>query len=92
MLSERSGGDGERWTAKPHWNTVYDDIIGHSELVSRSALPVRRYDAAGLGEELGPGFTLIKTVPDVHRTRPGGCNHSRIAGFAADLLRSRGTN
>ena len=33
-----------------------------------SGLPVRRYDARSLTRELGPGFTLLKSVPEAHRT------------------------
>ena len=36
-----------------------------------SGLPVCRYDAAGLGAELGEEFTLVETVPDAHRTPTG---------------------
>lgn len=36
-----------------------------------SGLPVRRYDAAGLAAELGPGFDLAETWREVHVT-PGG--------------------
>jgi SAM-dependent methyltransferase len=36
-----------------------------------SGLPVRRYDAAGIGAELGDMFTLMETIGDAHRT-PGG--------------------
>jgi SAM-dependent methyltransferase len=33
-----------------------------------SGLPVRRYDTGLLGAALGDGFTLIKSVPEVHQT------------------------
>ena len=33
-----------------------------------SGLPVCRYDAVGLGAELGRGFTLVETVAEAHRT------------------------
>lgn len=36
-----------------------------------SGLPVCRYDAAGIGAELGEGFTLVETVADAHRTPTG---------------------
>jgi len=36
-----------------------------------SGLPVRRYDACGIGAELGEGFTLMDTVSEAHRTPTG---------------------
>jgi SAM-dependent methyltransferase len=33
-----------------------------------SGLPVRRYDAALLSAELGEGFRLVKSVPEIHHT------------------------
>lgn len=36
-----------------------------------SGLPVKRYDAAGLGDQLGPGFTLVEGSYEPHLT-PGG--------------------
>lgn len=36
-----------------------------------SGLPVRRYDAAGIGAELGPGFTLVDVVAEAHHTPAG---------------------
>ncbi len=44
-----------------------------------SGLPVCRYDAAGIGAELGEGFTLIETVAETHRT-PTGAVQSFIYG------------
>jgi len=45
-----------------------------------SGLLVCRYDAAGIGAELGEGFTLVETVADAHRTPTGAVqsfNYSR---------------
>ncbi|OFV92575.1 MAG: SAM-dependent methyltransferase [Acidobacteria bacterium RIFCSPLOWO2_02_FULL_64_15] len=36
-----------------------------------SGLPVMRYSAEGLAAELGPGFTLLETVNEDHRTPAG---------------------
>jgi len=36
-----------------------------------SGLPVCRYDAAGIGAELGAEFTVVETVADAHRTPTG---------------------
>jgi SAM-dependent methyltransferase len=36
-----------------------------------SGLPVCRYDAAGIGAELGDGFALVEDVPESHRTPAG---------------------
>ena len=44
-----------------------------------SGLPVRRYDAAGIGAELGEMFTLVETIADQHRT-PGGTQQSFTYG------------
>jgi SAM-dependent methyltransferase len=50
-----------------------------------SGLPVCRYDAAGLGAQLGAGFTLAEAVPHAHRT-PAGAVQSFIYGrFVRDL-------
>jgi SAM-dependent methyltransferase len=45
-----------------------------------SGLPVCRYDEAGLGAELGQGFTPVETVADAHRTPSGAVQSS---GFTA---------
>ena len=44
-----------------------------------SGLPVRRYDAAGIGAELGEDFTLVEALADAHRT-PTGAVQSFIYG------------
>jgi 2-polyprenyl-3-methyl-5-hydroxy-6-metoxy-1,4-benzoquinol methylase len=36
-----------------------------------SGLPVRRYDASLLSAELGEGFSLMKSVPEMHKTPCG---------------------
>ena len=36
-----------------------------------SGLPVRRYDAPGIGAELGEGVSLVEAVPESHRTPAG---------------------
>jgi ubiquinone/menaquinone biosynthesis C-methylase UbiE len=36
-----------------------------------SGLPVHRYDAASLGEQLGPEFVLAETLTEAHRTPTG---------------------
>jgi 2-polyprenyl-3-methyl-5-hydroxy-6-metoxy-1,4-benzoquinol methylase len=33
-----------------------------------SGLPVQRYDAATLARELGAGFNLVKSLPEIHQT------------------------
>ena len=45
-----------------------------------SGLPVCRYDAAGIGAELGEMFTLVETIADAHRTPSGRCNPSVTVG------------
>jgi len=46
-----------------------------------SGLPVCRYDAAGIGAELGRGFTLVETVADAHRTPTGAVQSWRYSRF-----------
>ena len=46
-----------------------------------SGLPVCRYDAAGIGAELGGGFTLVETVADAHRTPIGAVQSWRYSRF-----------
>ena len=36
-----------------------------------SGLPVRRYDGAALAAELGPAFTLVRSLPEAHVTPQG---------------------
>jgi SAM-dependent methyltransferase len=50
-----------------------------------SGLPVRRYDAATLGAELGEGFTLVETVADAHRTPTGTLQSFSYSRFVRDL-------
>ena len=52
-----------------------------------SGLPVRRYDAAGIGAELGEGFILVEALADAHRT-PTSAVQSFIYGrfVRGDLL------
>lgn len=45
-----------------------------------SGLAVRRYDPAGLAAELGPGFALIESRAELHRT-PGGAHQSFVYGL-----------
>jgi hypothetical protein len=50
-----------------------------------SGLPVCRYDAAGIGAELGPEFTLVDTVTDSHRTPTGAAQAFSFSRFVRDL-------
>ena len=50
-----------------------------------SGLPVCRYDAAGIGAELGEGFTLVETVADAHRTPSGAVQSFCYCRFVRDL-------
>ena len=50
-----------------------------------SGLPVCRYDAAGLGAELGEEFTLVETVPDAHRTPTGAVQSFSYSRFVRHL-------
>ena len=50
-----------------------------------SGLPVCRYNAAGIGAELGPGFTLVETVTDSHRTPTGAVQAFSFSRFVRDL-------
>jgi SAM-dependent methyltransferase len=50
-----------------------------------SGLPVCRYDAAGIGAELGEGFTLVESVADLHRTPGGAVQSFSYSRFARDL-------
>jgi SAM-dependent methyltransferase len=49
-----------------------------------SGLPVCRYDAAGIGAELGGGFTLVETVADSHRTPTGAVQAFCFSRFVRD--------
>jgi len=49
-----------------------------------SGLPVRRYDAAGIGAELGEGFTLVETVAEAHRTPAGTVQAFSYSRFVRD--------
>jgi len=49
-----------------------------------SGLPVCRYDAAGIGAELGEGFTLVETVADAHRTPTGTVQSFSYSRFVRD--------
>jgi SAM-dependent methyltransferase len=49
-----------------------------------SGLPVRRYDPAGIGAELGEGFTLVDTLADVHRTPAGAVQSFTYSRFVRD--------
>lgn len=50
-----------------------------------SGLPVCRYDAAGIGAELGEGFTLVETVLDAHHTPAGTVQSFSYSRFVRDL-------
>ena len=50
-----------------------------------SGLPVCRYDAAGIGAELGEGFTLVETVAEAHRTPAGAVQSFSYSRFVRDL-------
>jgi SAM-dependent methyltransferase len=49
-----------------------------------SGLPVCRYDAAGMGAELGGGFTLVETMTDAHRTPSGAVQAFSFSRFVRD--------
>jgi len=49
-----------------------------------SGLRVCRYDAAGVGAELGEGFTLVETVADAHRTPTGAVQHFCYSRFVRE--------
>jgi len=49
-----------------------------------SGLPVVRYDADGLGRELGPAFRLTETVRDDHITPRGAVQHFQFCRFVRD--------
>ena len=49
-----------------------------------SGLPVCRYDAAGVGAELGGGFTLVETVADAHRTPTGAVQRFYYSRFVRE--------
>jgi SAM-dependent methyltransferase len=49
-----------------------------------SGLPVCRYDAAGIGAELGEGFTLVETMTDAHRTPAGAVQAFSFSRFVRD--------
>ncbi len=49
-----------------------------------SGLPVRRYDAAGIGAELGGGFTLVEAVAEAHRTPAGVVQSFSYSRFVRD--------
>ncbi len=51
---------------------------------SCSGLPVRRYDAAGIGAELGNGFTLVEALADAHRTPTGAVQSFTYGRFVRD--------
>lgn len=46
-----------------------------------SGLPVCRYDAAGISAELGPGFSLVDTVAEAHRTPTGAIQNFNYSRF-----------
>lgn len=46
-----------------------------------SGLPVVRYDAATLGAELGPGYRLVETVAEDHRTPKGRLQRFQFCRF-----------
>ena len=46
-----------------------------------SGLPVRRYDAASLGEALGPAFALVETRPHEHLTPMGRVQRFQFSRF-----------
>ncbi len=50
-----------------------------------SGLPVCRYDAAGVGAELGEGFTLVETLADAHRTPTGAVQSFSYSRFVRGL-------
>ena len=50
-----------------------------------SGLSVCRYDAAGIGAELGEGFTLVETVAEAHRTPTGDVQPFSYSRFVRDL-------
>lgn len=47
-----------------------------------SGLPVRRYDAATLGLELGPAFTLMESIKSDHQTPSGNIQRFEFCRFA----------
>ena len=49
-----------------------------------SGLRVCRYDAAGVGAELGGGFTLVEAVADAHRTPAGTVQHFCYSRFVRE--------
>ena len=49
-----------------------------------SGLPVCRYDAAGIGAELGAGFSLVEAVPESHHTPTGSVQQFNYARFILD--------
>jgi hypothetical protein len=49
-----------------------------------SGLPVRRYDAAAIGAELGQGFALVETLADAHRTPTGAMQSFSYSRFVRD--------
>lgn len=49
-----------------------------------SGLPVCRYEAAGIGSELGDGFTLVEEVADAHRTPAGAVQRFTFCRFVRD--------
>jgi hypothetical protein len=51
-----------------------------------SGLPVCRYDAVGLAEQLGDGFTLVETLTDAHRTPTGALQSFSYSRFVRELL------
>ena len=46
-----------------------------------SGLPVRRYDAAGIGAELGESFTLVEVIADRHQTPTGAVQSFTFSRF-----------
>ena len=49
-----------------------------------SGLPVRRYAAEELAREMGPAFTLLESVPELHRTPSGGTQAFLYCRFRRD--------
>jgi len=64
--------------------TVIIGTFGPDGPTRCSGLPVCRYDGAGIGVELGEGFTLVETLGEEHRTPAGAVQSFSYSRFVRD--------
>lgn len=72
-----------RATLEPHGHVILATLAPHGPEIC-SGLPVRRYDATMLEEELGSDFNLIESWPEEHITPTGGVQPFIYSLFTVD--------